>query len=63
MIMFVIHLFLAIFFIFFGIGRYIVRTVYDLIMYVFLRVFGRTPTSDSWVAWKIAGHGLGRTHY
>ena len=58
--MFVIHFFLIIFFFFWGIGRNLIRTTYDLFMFIVIKCCARVPTSETSMARRISGPGVGR---
>ena len=40
-----------------------VRSFYDLIMYFVVKCFGRVPVSETNIAKRISGPGLGRSYY
>ena len=43
--------------------HFFLRYLYDFLFYYILKCFGRIPTSDNCIAWKIAGPGLFRERY
>jgi hypothetical protein len=47
----------------FAYSRYVCRTVYDWIMFILIKSIGRSPVTDSSVAWKIAGPGITGSYY
>lgn len=47
----------------FGICRFVVRSFYDIVMMIFVFLFGRVPASDTSIAWKISGPVVSRTFY
>jgi len=46
-----------------GILRYVLRSIYDVFMMLFVLLFGRVPASDTAIAWKISGPVVSRKYY
>lgn len=44
-------------------GKYVLRTSYDAIMLQLIKAIGRSPVTDSAMAWKIQGPGLTGSYY
>ncbi|CAD8120514.1 unnamed protein product [Paramecium sonneborni] len=53
----------SIFMIIFGHLRYVFRSLYDCLMILFVKCFGRVPAIENWLAWKISGPGISRQYY
>lgn len=49
--------------IFIGLIRLLLRSVYDIFMFIIIWIFAKIPISDSFLAWKISGPGLSRQYY
>jgi hypothetical protein len=43
--------------------RYVLRRLYDQIMYIFISCCGRSPIKNTWVAWKTSGPGSTRNYF
>ncbi|CAD8182894.1 unnamed protein product [Paramecium pentaurelia] len=53
----------SIFMIIFGHLRYIIRSLYDCLMILFVKCLGRVPATENWLAWKVSGPGISRKYY
>jgi hypothetical protein len=43
--------------------RYVMRRLYDRIMYIFISCCGRSPIKETSVAWKVSGPGSARNYF
>jgi len=39
----------------FGVVRYLLRSLYDCVMYLFVLCLARVPASDNKIAWRVSG--------
>lgn len=46
-----------------GLVRFVLRRIYDAVMFNMIKCCARQPREDSWIAWKVAGPGVSRNFY
>lgn len=47
----------------FSLIRYVMRRIYDTVMYIFVSCCGRSPIKDTCVAWKVSGPGSANSYF
>lgn len=47
----------------YAVGRFMLRSAYDCVMFQFIKCFGRIPRRDTTYAWRTAGPGISRNYY
>lgn len=47
----------------FGLTRFVFRSIYDFIMFQFIKMGARVPTRENGIAWRIKGPGVGNVNH